>query len=145
MEVLNLGAADQLAFDATHLVKVKYTDLTAAATTQTLALLSLRAGHMVKSVYARVKTAFAGPSISAATVQVGDGSDTDRNLAAGSVFAAGYLSIQPATTGPSTFAAADTLDALFTATGANWSVGTAGEVWFFIRIVDLAAPEGVRD
>lgn len=146
MTVQELSLADQVIYQATHLVKVSYTDLVGtAALTKTQELLSCQAGQMVRSVWAKTKTAFAGGAISALGVEVGDDGDVDRNLASYSVFALGFKSIQPTTTSPSVFASANGLDALFTAVTANLSALTAGEVWFYIFVVDLNRPEGPRD
>lgn len=144
MEVKELGAADQLTFDSTHLVKVKHTDLTGTAgLTKAQALLSLRAGHVVQRVRAKVKTAFAGTTT--LVCEVGDTGDVDRNLVSQNMKVAAYKSLPPSTTTENVFTGAGTLDALFTATVENLSSLSAGEVWFYIKIIDLAAPEGARD
>ena len=141
MEIITLSQNEQAAYGgATHLVKVLYSDLTAAATTQTLPILpasgTLAAGTIVECIGHRCVTAFAGTSITAVTLQVGDGSDTDRlcTAALDDLIAAGYTAVpRSVTTQPYALASADAIDALFTATGANLSVLTAGEVHILLR------------
>lgn len=141
MEIRTLSQNEQAAYGgATHIVKVVSTDLTAAATTQTLPILpatgTLPAGTIVECIGHRVVTAFAGPSISAVTLQVGDGGDTDRlcTSALDDLIAAGFTAVpRSVTTQPFCLASADAIDALFTATGANLSVLTAGEVHILLR------------
>lgn len=131
---------------ATHVVKLTYADLTdTAATTKTVPILpaasgTLPAGTVVECLGHRCVTAFAGTSITAVTLQVGDGGDTDRlcTAALDDLIAAGYTAVpRSVTTQPFAFASADTVDALFTATGANLSALTAGEVHIFLRVTDM--------
>lgn len=141
MEIITLSQNEQAAYGgATHLVKVVSTDLTAAATTQTLPILpasgTLPAGTIVECIGHRCVTAFAGTSITAVTLQVGDGSDTDRlcTAALDDLIATGYTAVpRSVTTQPFAFGSADAVDALFTATGANLSALTAGEVHILLR------------
>jgi hypothetical protein len=141
MEIRTLSQNEQAAYGgATHIVKVDRFDLTAAATTQTLPILpavgNLPAGTIVECIGHRVVTAFAGPSITAVTLQVGDGGDTDRlcTAALDDLIAVGFTAVpRSVTTQPFCLAAADAVDALFTATGANLSVLTAGEVHILLR------------
>lgn len=131
---------------ATHVVKLLYTDLTdTAALTKTLPILpgstgTLPVGSMVRCIGHRVVTAFVGASVSALTLQVGDGGDTDRfaTAALDSMLATGYTAVPASvTTQPYAYESADTVDALFTAVGANLSVLTAGEVHVFLQVVPL--------
>lgn len=136
--------ADQLKYGATHLVKVKWTDLNdTAGLTKTVPLLTLRAGHVVRSVKCKVKTAFAGTTTLVA--EIGDTGDVDRNLASQNMKTAAYKSLQPTTTNNNVATGAATLDALFTATVDNLTALSAGEVWYYIFIEDMAESEGPRD
>ena len=143
MKVDILGLADQVALNANYLIKVTHLDLVGtAALTKVQELLSLKAGDEVESVRAKVKTVFAGTTT--LVVQVGDDGDVDRNLVSLNCKVAGFSGIRPATTSPSIFAAANGLDALFTATVENLTALTQGEIWFYVKINNLNAPEGPR-
>lgn len=131
---------------ATHVIKLTYADLTdTAATTKTMPILpaatgTLPAGTICACIGHRCVTAFAGTSITAVTLEIGDGGDVDRlcTAALDDLIAAGYTAVPASvTTQPFAFASADTIDAKFTATGANLSVLTAGEVHIFLRVIDM--------
>lgn len=142
MKVYPLMMEDRLASGYTHRVNVRYTDLNdTAALTKTLAIYpqsgTAGVGTSVRRAAARVITPFVG--CATLTLQVGDGSDTDRNLASFDLKAAAdtYGVGVPSTT-PSVFNAADTVDALFTATTNNLTSLTAGEVDIYLCIADLS-------
>lgn len=145
MKILNL-VGPETTKGATHVVILTYADFAGtAATTKTIPILpassgDLPAGTVCECLGHRCVTAFAGTSITAVTLQVGDGNDTDRlcTAALDDLIATGYTAVpRSVTTQPYALAAADTIDALFTATGANLSVLTAGEVHIFLRITDM--------
>jgi hypothetical protein len=148
MKARNLSLAETvITAGATHVVRVVHTDLTGtAALTKTQQLLpetsgsTLPIGTMYEVVGIRVSTAFVGPSVSSLTLQVGDGGDTDRvfTAAMASLLTAAYYPATNLTTAPGQFTAADTIDGLFTAVGANLSVLTAGVVDIYLAIVDPA-------
>lgn len=128
----------------THRWKITYADLSAAATTESVELVGdLVAGDMVESVYYDLITPFDGGATSELTIQVGydlatGTDDPDAFIAAASVHAdataiANGLNTGAAKGGYAPYEAAD-MDILFTSTGANISVLTAGEVWVYARV-----------
>lgn len=145
MEVITLVGPESCR-GASHVVKITYADLAGtAATTKTMPILpgasgNLPEGTLVRCLGHRVVTAFVGASITALTLQVGDGGDTDRlcTAALDDLLTVGTTAVPASvTTQPYSFAADDTVDALFTATGANLSALTAGEVHIFLQAKDL--------
>lgn len=145
MEIIPLSFEEQIATKFTHRINVKYTDLnTTAALTKTIALYPTAAAGKASvgvgecAIY--VKTAFVGASISALGLEVGDGNDPNRNMVSASILAAAgtWYALVPVTTAPYIFSAADTVDALFTAVGANLTALTAGELDLFIRAIDMS-------
>ena len=115
---------------------VGFADLTAAAVTQTIAFDDeLPAGAIVVAASVDLPTDFAGPSITAMTVDVGD-ADVDRFINLTDIFtAAGPLvesqadagvGLDRSLAGDAIIPTAVTPDLLFTATGANVNVATSG-------------------
>ncbi len=151
MEKIALNSVNERAMHGyTHRIKVLSTDLTAAATTQTLSLITgMRKGHIVKDAALVLQTPFVGPSITNLTVDVGfDGAsvdDADAFIDLVELASAGTEILACDGNGAAfatlrtghAFVEAATITALFTATGANLSVLTAGEVWIYLNVVDL--------
>lgn len=141
MKVNRLSANEVAEYGFNWMVTIDKDDLSAAALTKTLAIYpetgTAAAGTVVRKAAARVVTAFAGTTT--LVVEVGDGGDVDRALASSDMTAAAGT-VYPAipTTVPAAFAAADTVDALFTATVDNLDQLSAGEVQIFLDVVDLA-------
>ena len=105
------------------------TDLTAAATTEDETLFELQSGHKVSGVFVKHSTAFAGGSLTAMTVSVGDSSSTTFYTAAFDVFqAVGDTAFQDSDMFKSSTNAARNVLARFTATGDNVVNATAGSV-----------------
>ena len=130
----------------THRRTVDYTDITDASTTQTLTL-TVPAGCVVCNCGYYLETNFDGGATSELTLTVGS-ADPNGFLLASSIHQDGTVVTYAANTGIEligdenvgtgrslTVAAADTIDMLFTATGANLSVMTQGRVhiWFDIK------------
>jgi hypothetical protein len=141
MTIVPLSIEERAASGFTHKVSISYTDLyaTAGLTKTVLVFPSLAAANIgLLQAALRVKTAFVGAAISALTAEVGDDGDTDRILAASSILAAAgtWYAILPATA-PAFFGTANTFDVLFTATGANLTALTAGELELFLSVSDL--------
>lgn len=126
-------------------------DLTAAATTQTIEAISLPAAAVVTQVAFYLDEEFDGGATSELTIQVGDGSDPNGYITAQSVHAdatsvttgivdGAYLTVgtDVNTGNAKQYAAADTIDVLFTATGANVSVLTAGKLRVIVSYLDIA-------
>jgi hypothetical protein len=140
----------------THRFKITNADLTAAATTQTLQLIGtaqngLAAGDFVRSAAFYLPTAFSGGAATSLTMQVGWDYATGTDVPAGLIAASELLSAARIVAGDATGSAFATLrtgfaavegadiEALFTATGANVSTITAGEVWVFLQISKLSS------
>jgi hypothetical protein len=134
----------------THKITVKAADISAAATSKTLAIFpasgSLPAGTCILAVAYSLITPFTGGAVSAMTMKIGDGLDDDRYLTAAksdlfSATAKPYV-VGNETTSPwvpvSTTATENVINAIFTATGANTSVLTAGEVEIYLQLSDFA-------
>jgi hypothetical protein len=135
---------------ATHRLTILYTDLSSTAatslTTQILpvtASTTLPADTLIDVMLVNVVTAFVGTSISALTLKLGDGSDDDRFLTAAltDLLTATSRGVR-LSTGNYCFTAADTVDGIFTATGANLTALTAGQVDIWLKIV---LPSEVQD
>lgn len=178
MQVIPLTSLDGVqALGATHLIKVKYTDLTGtASTSKTQTLAAIPANTLFKFVGMVLRTDFAGASVTELTVTAGydltsGTDDADGYLAATSICgAATEIDAAPEEVADVNTATTDTtygqqeldvidslrtrvnllckqaavahneawtLTALFTATGANLTALTAGEVWFLYAALDL--------
>ena len=129
---------------------IEANELTAAATTQTIEAIQLPAYSVVTQVAFKLEEEFDGGATSELTVQLGDGTDPNGYITAQSVHAdatsvaaaivdGAYLN--DGTTGNTIngklYSADDTVDVLFTATGANVSVLTAGKVRVVVSYIDL--------
>jgi hypothetical protein len=151
MEISKLSAEETREYGFTHKVILTYPDLSAAATTKTVNLLTgLVAGHLITGAAFRLVSGFVGASVTNLTMEVGydlaAGTDDPNGIieavelatagteilagdATGAIFAAKRTGFAPQE--------ACTITALFTATGANLSVLTAGEVHVYLSVVDL--------
>ena len=142
MTIVPLPYESQAKSGFTHKINITHADLTAAATTETIELLTAPAGGVVRKVAFRVNTAFDGGVTSTMTLQVGDGVDPNRYVTAQVVHVDGteilsWIESNATDSAPYSYVAADTVDALFTATGANVSVLTAGDMDIYVQIFDL--------
>ena len=140
MKVTKLSYEEQIATGFSHKAVIPYTDLTAAATTQTIQLAPSGSATFTQKVVvlaaARVATAFAGPTT--VTVQLGDTGSTNRNLAASDIKAtAGTWYSQGAAATLNAFNTAGSFNALFTSTGANLSTCSAGQVELYFTLIPL--------
>ncbi len=124
----------------TDSIRITHEDLTAAAGNQTITK-TVKAGSQVRSVAFKVHTAFDGGATSALKLDVGDGDDADGFIDNNEIHVdATEVLYGPALDGVmtgKTYAVDDTIDILFTATGANVSVLDAGEVEIFFNIINL--------
>lgn len=142
MKVTQLSMNEQLAMGYSHKVVVSYTDLTdTAGLTKALAIYpdsgTAPIGTCCRRAAARVVTAFVG--CATLTVEIGDGNDPNRILLSSDMKAtAGTWYTATPATAPGVFNAADTLDALFTATTNNLSALTAGEVEIYVDVAHLS-------
>ena len=151
MKVYEFSEQEKAAIGFTHKFVIPHTDMTStAATTLTIDLLAVTAGTVVKNVAHRVVTNFDGGATSALTLDLGydlaagvddpngfieavsvhaDGTPVAFGLANGAAFATkltGYAFLEAAT-----------IDALFTATGANLTALTQGEVHIYVELAKL--------
>lgn len=150
-----LSIEEQAKTGFTHKSVISYSDIAAAAgaaTAVTMSLLPYTAGTAFQAAaYKIVGTGFVGPSVTNLTVIVGwNGATTDDDnglitaseiatagteilylLGNGAAFAAnatGYVALD-----------AGSIQAVFTATGANLNVLTSGEIHIYLKAVDLTA------
>lgn len=140
--------------NVTHVRKLKYSELSAAATTKVVDLFPIPADGYVELVGFYVNEYFDGGATSELTLQLGvTGVDTDGFVAATSIHVdatevssainsgAFYNDLTTANVINAKVydaASATVLSALFTATGANTSTLTQGEVTIFAKIVDFS-------
>lgn len=164
MKVIALPPQSRQFHLATHKVIISYTDIAAlgASATGTLALLPINtAGAFTKTFPAGTVARFAGlnlitafdfsdTGITSLTVQIGDGSDTDRLLTSTELAVDGteiLWKVEGATTQPYAYLAADTIDALFTAANGGTPTlaeCTSGEVEIYLHVTDSNALERAR-
>lgn len=130
----------------THIVTIDYTDLTDADTAQTIAILpdptsatSQLVEKEVSCVGIDITTPFAASGLTDMTIIIGDDGNDDRffTAALANLNGSGFYSVPAAvTTQPYTYKAANTVDAIFTSTGANLDTLTAGEVKLFLKVTN---------
>ncbi len=150
MKTNTLDSVGERATGWTHQFKIPYTDMTGtAATTLAIPLLTLAVGDIVRNAAFYLKTGFVGAAVTNLTLQVGwngaavddpDGLIEAAELAtAGTEILAGDATGVAFATKRTGFAPQETsaIEALFTATGANLTVLTAGEVWVYLNVSRL--------
>jgi len=147
MKVYELPAETKAATGFTHKAIVTHVDITesTADTDQTIALLSVAAGDVVDKAAYQLVTAFSDASDSALNdtkVQVGDGGDTDRYIAATQVNVNGteVLFAANANTTSYAYTAADTVDLLVESmTAKSLSDLDAGEIHIYLAVSKLSS------
>lgn len=130
---------------------IEANELTAAATTETIEAIQIPAYGIVQQVAYYLVEEFDGGATSELTVQIGDGTDPNGYITAQSVHAdatavtseivdGAYLndSTTANVVNGKQYTSADTIDVLFTATGANVSVLTAGKIRVVVSYLDIA-------
>lgn len=125
-------------------LQVEHSDLTAAATTESVDIgAAFGAGVVVVGAYLDVTTLFSGGSVSAITAEVGiKGGDTNSIVDAMDVFTGAATGIKTAYgVGPAGYYGAITPAILFTATGDNVVNLTAGDLTVTIIYLDVAGAE----
>lgn len=146
MTITQVDALETAIRGYTHIVTLTYSDLTTAGTAQTIAILpdptsstSQLVEREVSCVGIDIVTPFVATSMTALTVKVGDDGNDDRFFTAATadlVPDSGFYSTPwSVNTQPYTYKAANTVDAIFTATGANLDTCTAGEVRIFLKVL----------
>ena len=146
MKVFELPAETKSATGFSHKAIVTVADITesAADTDQTIALLSVAAGDVVEKAAYKLVTAFSDASDSALNdtkVQVGDGADTDRFIAATQVNVNGTEVLYAANANTTSYAytAADTVDLLVESmTAKSLSDLDAGEIHVYLAVTKLS-------
>jgi hypothetical protein len=147
MTVYELPYESKAATGFTHKVVVTHSDITesTADTDQTIAILSVAAGDIVEKAAYKLVTAFSDASDSALNdtkVQVGDGGDTDRYIAATQVNVNGteVLYANNANTTAYAYTAADTVDLLVESmTAKSLSELDAGEIHIYLAVTKLSS------
>jgi len=150
MTTITLDTVEERATGWTHMLKLDITDTTAAATTKAVVLVpGLVAGDIVRNAAFYLKSGFVGAAVTNLTMQVGwNGASVDdpdglieavELATAGTEILAGDATGVAFATKRTGFAPqeAAAIEALFTSTGANLSVCTAGEVWVYLNISRL--------
>ena len=147
MKVYELPAETKAATGFSHKAVVTHSDITesTADTDQTIALLSVAAGDVVEKAAYKLVTAFSDASDAALNdtkVQVGDGADTDRYIAATQVNVNGTEIDFAANANTTAYAytAADTVDLLVESmTAKSLSELDAGEIHIYLAVSKLSA------
>ena len=147
MQVYELPANTKAATGFTHKAVVTHSDITesTADTDQTIALLSVAAGDVVEKAAYKLVTAYSDASDAAfndTKVQVGDGGDTDRFIAATQVNVNGteVLFAANANTTAYAYTAADTVDLLVESMSAkSLSDLDAGEIHIYLAVTKLSS------
>lgn len=147
MQVYELPANTKAATGFTHKAVVTHSDLTetTADTDQAIALLSVAAGDVVEKAAYKLVTAYSDASDAAfndTKVQVGDGGDTDRFIAATQVNENGteVLFAANANTTAYAYTAADTVDLLVESmTAKSLSELDAGEIHIYLAVTKLSS------
>jgi hypothetical protein len=148
MKTNELTSVEERSSGFTHMFKVfAVTDVNAAATTQTINLLTnVALGDYVTAAAFYLKVPFTGGAGTNTLLEVGDVADADGFLAGSEVNSAGTEILAGDGDGAyfatlrtgKAYVGAETITCLFTNTGANLSTLTAGEVWIFIRLIRMA-------
>jgi len=146
MKVFELPAETKSATGFSHKAIVTVADITesTADTDQTIALLSVAAGDVVEKAAYKLVTAFSDASDAALNdtkVQVGDGADTDRFIAATQVNVNGTEVLYAANANTTSYAytAADTVDLLVESmTAKSLSDLDAGEIHVYLAVTKLS-------
>lgn len=145
MTITQVDCMEAAARGYTHVVTIGHADLTDTDTSQTIAIFpdpttatSALQQTEISCVGIDVTTAFVAESMTDLTLKIGDGVDDDRYFTAAlaHLVGASFYSVPAAvTTQPYTYFASDTVDAIFTSTGANLDACTAGEVKIYLKVV----------
>lgn len=127
-------------------------DLTAASTSQTIQAIEIPAYGKVHDVTFYLEEAFDGGATTTMTITIGDGTDADGYITSKVVHVDGTEVFSAQIDGAyfndvttdnvinsKYYATADTLDVVFTATGANVDVLTQGKIHILARISDPAS------
>jgi hypothetical protein len=151
MHINKLSAEETRESGFTHKIEITHADLTAAAVTETLTVLSgLTLGWLVRGAAFRLVEGFVGTDVTSLKLDVGwNGATTDdpdglldnyEIATAGTEILAGDGNGAAFATLRTGFCPleATSIEALFTATGANVSVLTAGEVHIYLAASDLS-------
>lgn len=130
-------------FSATSTLLTKYTigyaDIAAAATTDTETILALPQNTVIEMLVIKASEAFAGGSISALTMDIGDATDADELAASFDLVAAVSATNFQIISAPYVQFTTTNIIASFTATGDNLDQLTAGSVDIWIKTKALGA------
>ena len=142
MIVVKLGQEEQLKTGCSHLAVIDYADLSAAATSKVLTLYTYAANEIIERGMFDLVTKFDGGATSELTVKLGwNGAsvdDDDGLIAAASLHYDATTILASRGTGSGLAAVeAGTIEATFTATGANTSTLTTGKVRVYFNVVKM--------
>lgn len=120
----------------THVLELDYTDLTAAALTQTWSM-GVPAGSVLRNVEVHVLSQ--GVHANALQVDIGDTGDPNRfhAVASSNLEDATGTTIFPLAVTPHDYLTADTLSVIVTSTVTNVNAATAGRWLFLVTLTDL--------
>lgn len=149
---MSYNNAQSSGISKTVAIDIGYNEISAAATTFNYEAIAIPAYAIVRSVSYYILEEFDGGATSEMTIQLGDGTNPDGYIEASSVHVDGTAVIAATTDGAYLTigtdvntengklygASADTIDALFTATGANTSVLTQGKIRVIVSFDDIA-------
>ena len=146
MVVKNLSLQEAALSGFNIMVELTHADLTAAGTSQTIALLNVAPGDVVVRCASKLVTPLkdtADAALNSTTVKIGDGGDDDRFLVSQELNENGTeidFKAGPPTTQYYAYTDADTIDADFGCTALKTLLQLdTGKVQFFFKIVALNA------
>lgn len=119
--------------------RLKYSDFSAAATTLSVTAFTLPARCLIHGVFIKHSEAFAGPSVTAATVKVGITGTLGDTIGASDVFTAVGATVFYTATAFKMYDAtvATNILATLVTTGANTSVLTAGQLEIGLLVSEI--------
>jgi|GEM_PF-1684700 len=152
MQIIPLTTEEKAASGFTHKIVITYSDLlteTSGAAVEIFPKLTASSptipiGSRVRACALRVVTIGVAPSMTDLVVTIGDDGSANRFLTSSEVggtttpVAAGIW-YETFAAAPHIYTAANTIDAVFTATGAALSALTAGEWHVFLAVTDMVA------
>lgn len=120
----------------THRLRIDHEYLKTQAGTSKTFNFGLNKGAIIEATAHACTTAFVGAAVTALVVKAGNDAESD-NWVPAKECVSGSVDADSFATPGTVLAAADNLDVVVTATGANLSVLTAGEVYLFFRIANV--------
>jgi hypothetical protein len=146
MKVFELPNNTKTGFAYTHKLVIDHTDLTNSTNSaaQTIEVLTAPANTVVQAAATKLVVPFentADTAFSSTTLEIGDGVDPDRYIVSQELNVNGteILAKANANTTPHAYAAADTVDCVFTpSSGKNLAALNKGELHVYLRVAALS-------